>query len=158
MSDIPAEAFPRVRELLGERSWEGAAAKKPFKIYSMFYVDPMSKWTGIWDFVLIFIVYFFQVEISLLLAFGPDFWRAELGGKVGFIIGYVVELLFLCADVVICFHKGYYAFGRGRVVDDHQKIIQHYLKIHFPIDIAGTLRLIQRFCSCSFPSSRATTS
>ena len=105
-------------------------------------------WTGIWDFILIFVTYFFQLEISLLLAFGPDFWRSELNTNTAYVVLYSVQLIFLAVDMVICFHKGYYAFGRGRVINDHRQIVRHYLKIHFSIDLAGTPLTIQRSC-CS---------
>ena len=117
---------------------------KPFAIYTSFYIDPTSTWTGIWDFILIFITYFFQVEISLLLAFGPDFWTKELNSNVAYIIAYSIQIVFLLVDMFICFHKGYYAFGRGRVINDHRQIIKHYLKIHFPIDLVGKFEIIQQ--------------
>ena len=40
----------------------------------------------------------------------------------------------LVIDIIINFHKGYYAFGRGKVIDDHYLIIKHYLKIYVIYD------------------------
>ena len=73
LDDIPPNAFPRVCELMREPSLK-KVPKKLFKIYSMFYINPMSFGIGIWDFILIFVVYVLQVQISLTLGFGPDFW------------------------------------------------------------------------------------
>lgn len=57
---------------------------------------------------------------------------------------YISLLVFFCAEIVVCFHKGYYAFGRGRVIDDHDLIVKHYFKIQFIIDIVSKEFLLCR--------------
>ena len=55
-------------------------------------------------------------------------------------------ILFLLLDVFLNFHKGYYAFGKGRIIDDQRKIIRNYLIYQFPFDIiSNTFFLIPRF-------------
>jgi hypothetical protein len=44
-------------------------------------------------------------------------------------------LIFLAIDSASNFFKGYYAFGRGKVIDDFQKILPHYLKGQFIFDV-----------------------
>lgn len=97
--------------------------------------------TGLWDFFVIITIYIFQIQISLTLGFGPDFWKKEMNSGYHF-AGYIACLLVLCADIVINFHKGYYAFGRGKVVDEPQLIIRHYLKANFIIDIIAIAMLV----------------
>lgn len=38
-------------------------------------------------------------------------------------------------DIVLNFFKGYYTFGKGKVVNDARKIVMHYLKSQFPLDV-----------------------
>lgn len=106
------------------------------RIYNLFYVDPLSTKTGIWDFLIIVTIYLFQLQISLTLGFGPEFWNDQLDSKAYLII-YITLILIIVVDVVINFHKGYYAFGRGKVIDDPALIIKHYLKIYFVMDTAS---------------------
>ena len=43
-------------------------------------------------------------------------------------------MLVLVLDMAINFLKGYYAYGKGKVVEDPIKIAKHYLTTQFPID------------------------
>lgn len=101
-----------LRDHTGNRITE----KAKLKVYSLFYVDPLSAKTGFWDLFIIFIIYLFQIQISLLLGFGPGFWHEQLTAKY-YITSYVSLVIVLVVDMVINFHKGYYAFGRGKVID-----------------------------------------
>jgi hypothetical protein len=38
--------------------------------------------------------------------------------------------------------KGFYAFGKGRIVEDYMEILKHYLKTQFPFDIIVVLTYI----------------
>ena len=40
----------------------------------------------------------------------------------------------LVLDISLNFFKGYYAFGRGRVIDEHSLILRHYLTGQFIVD------------------------
>jgi hypothetical protein len=51
-------------------------------------------------------------------------------------------IVLLVIDIVINFHKGYYAFGRGKVIDDHYLIIKHYLKIYFVMDVVSKIYIL----------------
>lgn len=42
-------------------------------------------------------------------------------------------------DIILNFFKGYYSFGKGRVIDDYNKILEHYIKKQFPYDIITVL-------------------
>lgn len=106
------------------------------RIYNLFYIDPLSTKTGIWDFLIIITIYLFQLQISLTLGFGPEFWDDQIDNKL-YIIIYVSLIVIIAIDVIINFHKGYYAFGRGKVIDDPALIIKHYLKIYFVMDLAS---------------------
>lgn len=53
--------------------------------------------------------------------------------------GYICCLIILALDIIINFHKGYYAFGRGKVIDEPELIIKHYLKIYFAMDLVSNL-------------------
>lgn len=37
-------------------------------------------------------------------------------------------------DIILSFFKGYYAFGKGRVIDDPKKVAMNYLTNQFPFD------------------------
>lgn len=67
------------------------------------------------------------------LAFGPRFTRAIDLGTIYLPI-YVVILIFLVVDMVLSFFKGYYAFGKGKVIDDGLLVAVNYLKSQFYID------------------------
>lgn len=81
--------------------------------------------------------YFLQFQISLTLAFGPQFWNNEITQYIYFGV-YIFLVCLLAIDIFINFHKGYYAFGYGKVIDDHERIIKRYLKFHFGIDLICT--------------------
>ena len=97
-------------------------------------MDPLDTKTGLWDLFIIIAIYIFQIQISLLLGFGPNFWYQLLASNT-YIVTYVAFVIIFIVDVVINFHKGYYAFGRGKVIDDPELIIKHYLKIYFAMDV-----------------------
>ena len=50
-------------------------------------------------------------------------------------MAYVALLALLTIDCFVNFHKGYYAFGYGKVVDDKRLIIKRYLRTYFIPDI-----------------------
>lgn len=112
--------------------------KNKVKIYRLFYVDPLSTFNTLWNIVIIFSIYLFEIQISLTLAFGPDFWNGQLHNKF-YTVLYLVLLLIFCIDIGLNFNKGYYAFGRGKVIDDPWLIIKHYIRIHFFLDVLSTL-------------------
>lgn len=119
---------------------DGALARS--NLFTLFYINPHSKWNGLWNFALICFIYLFEIQISFTLGFGPQFWEEQLRSRAQ-IIAYIFLLVLLAVDIVLNFHRGYYAFGRGKVIDDPYLIIQHYLKIYFAADIAGTGFVIQ---------------
>lgn len=86
------------------------------KWYNLFYVDPTSTKNGIWSFIVIIVIYLFQLQISLTLGFGPKFWSTLYNGDTNE-IGYGFLIVVMGIDLIISFHKGYYAFGRGKIID-----------------------------------------
>ena len=48
--------------------------KKKVKTVALLYMDPKSTKVNVWNFVVIFVVYFLELQISLTLGFGPTFW------------------------------------------------------------------------------------
>ena len=138
LDDVANHLFEKIFTITHEHyGLEGKNSKK-LSVYSLFYIDPTSARIGIWDFIIIFVAYFIIFQISLTIAFGPTFWDEELKITFAYLLSYSLLLVCLAVDIVINFHKGYYAFGRGKVIDDHDLIVKHYLKIHFPIDISST--------------------
>lgn len=108
--------------------------KNRVKIYRLFYVDPLSRFTGLWDLVIIIAIYLFLIQISLTLAFGPHFWYGQMHNKF-YTVLYLVLLLLFAVDIALNFNKGFYAFGRGKVIDDPRLIILNYLKLTFFLDL-----------------------
>jgi len=47
---------------------------------------------------------------------------------------YILVLIFLLIDLALSFFKGYYAFGKGKVIDDGWSVVKNYLKTQFYID------------------------
>ena len=74
------------------------------------------------------------MQISLSLAFGTDFYRDIVLGDIERPI-YILLFLLLVADIVLSFFKGYYVFGRGKVVDDKWMVAKKYLFTQFPFDL-----------------------
>ena len=97
------------------------------------YIDPQSKRVFIWNVVFIIVFYLFELHISLSLAFGPRFLRAADVGTIYLPI-YIIVLIFLVIDLVLSFFKGYYAFGKGKIVDDGWMVVNNYLRTQFYFD------------------------
>jgi hypothetical protein len=108
--------------------------RKKLKIYSLFYVDPMSPLTGVWNVWVIIMIYVMLFQISLTIGFGPEFWQEELKQNL-YLVGFIMSFVSLVVDMIINFHKGYYLFGRGRVINEPELIIKNYLKTYFPMEI-----------------------
>lgn len=73
------------------------------------------------------------------LAFGPRFFEEELQLTNFYLPVYLSFLAFILIDILINFFKGYYNYGKGKVVDDPKKIVKNYLKNQFPFDILMVL-------------------
>ena len=52
---------------------------------------------------------------------------------------YILLFFLLAIDIILSFFKGYYAYGRGKVVDDKYLVALKYLKTQFPFDIVVSL-------------------
>jgi hypothetical protein len=48
---------------------------------------------------------------------------------------YLTILALLAVDIFFSFFKGFYAFGKGKVIDDGVQVAMNYLKFQFPFDI-----------------------
>ena len=59
----------------------------------------------------------------------------ELYFGKGYFYVYLFIAIYLAVDSASNFFKGYYAFGKGKVIDDIQKIVPNYLKGQFIIDM-----------------------
>lgn len=142
LQPIDSETLSSVMRILGHHESQGKKGGKQRKWYGIFYLDPMGKKNAAWDLLIIIVIYLFQLQISLTLGFGPEFWSYQFNGYTNEIAyGFLVAMM--CIDVVVNFHKGYYAFGRGKVIDDPELIIKHYLKIYFIMDITCTQKIIK---------------
>lgn len=133
-----------VTRVLGHHLQPAYDIQKKWKIYSLFYVDPLDPKTGAWDVFIIFAIYLFQIQISLTLGFGPTFWEDQLNNNF-YTATYLLITIIFVIDIIINFHKGYYAFGRGKVIDEPELIIKHYLKIYFAMDIVSKSLIIQSY-------------
>lgn len=103
--------------------------------YFWLYFNPLSTFVLVWNSVFILIFYIVQLQISLSLAFGPLFFHDELSFGSTYLPIYISLVLYFCIDIGMNFFKGYYAFGRGKVIDDINMIISHYLKTQFYFDV-----------------------
>jgi hypothetical protein len=103
------------------------------------YIDPHSTPIFIWDALYLVIFYLIQLQISLSLAFGVTFFEEELRLTSFYRPIYFSFLAFMVLDMILSFFKGYYSFGKGRVIEDYQKIMVNYLKTQFPYDLVTVL-------------------
>lgn len=69
-----------------------------------------------WNFLFLIVFYGIQLQLSLSIGFGPEFVKDDIVNSVyrGIYIAYFV---FLVVDIFFSFFKGYYAFGRGKIID-----------------------------------------
>lgn len=44
---------------------------------------------------------------------------------------------FLAADVLLSLLRGYYAYGKGRIVEDPRSIVLHYLRGQLGLDVVS---------------------
>ncbi len=99
------------------------------------YINPHSKRILIWNLLYLTVFYLVELQISLSLAFGPHFFEEELQLSSIYLPVYLTFLVFMVVDMILSFFKGYYAFGKGKVVDEHGKIVRNNLRNQFPFDI-----------------------
>lgn len=104
----------------------------------MFYINPLTYKISIWNFIIIFTVYFIDFQISLTLAFGPKFWEKEMHQAVYKSL-YIFLLILLSMDILANLNKGYYAFGHGKVISNPMLIFKRYLKSYLIIDLVCNL-------------------
>jgi hypothetical protein len=76
------------------------------------------------------------------VAFGPQFFENELQFTSSYRPVYIFFLSFLVLDILVSFFVGYYAFGKGKVVEDPKKIAIKYLTKQFILDIFTVLLYI----------------
>jgi hypothetical protein len=108
----------------------------------------MSRLSIAWNFFYLLIFYLVQLQISISAGFGPAFLAKEINQNNIFTIAYITIIAILVFDVLICFHKGFYAFGRGRVINDQKMIVKNYVTGQFILDfISIGLFLIPLFKS-----------
>ena len=152
MDNLSDSLFEDVARIMRDQATRTGRHKKQIRVLSLFYVDPLDPKTGAWDLLIILAIYLFQIQISLTLGFGPTFWEDQFTSKF-YTIAYITLAVLFIVDVIINFHKGYYAFGRGKVIDDHILIIKHYLKIYFAMDVVGNFWPTQQSGACSYHCS-----
>ena len=122
-----------VTRLLGREVYELSAKKGAKQRRVWIYIDPFSPWVLTWNIIFVVVFYFIELQISWELAFGPYFFENQL--DIGFYKpAYFTFLTVMILDIVMNLFKGYYAFGKGKVIDDPGKIMRHYLTSQFPID------------------------
>ena len=101
---------------------------------SRFFIDPNSKRVMTWNILFMILFYVIQMQISLSLAFGSEFFTEIIFGDIENPIFIIIAAL-LVVDMVLSFFKGYYAFGRGKVIDDKYLVAKKYMITQFPFDI-----------------------
>ena len=77
--------------------------------------------------------YVIEMQISLALAFGSEFYKEVVFGDIEKPF-YILLFILLVIDIFLSFFKGFYAFGRGKVVDDKYQVAKKYLISQFPFD------------------------
>ena len=72
--------------------------------------------------------------MGFLLAFTSKFWinLKSFGDSVSL---YIILLLVFIIDIGVNFHKGFYKIGQGYVITDKRRIMRHYLRSYFFIDL-----------------------
>jgi hypothetical protein len=124
----------KVLQLLNKEGEELVNKQEQEESRGRCYIDPLSGFVMGWDLAFLALFYCLQMQISLSLAFGPGFFEEELGLDSVYLPVYLCMLSLLVVDCLLSFCKGYYAFGKGKVVDDKHLIIRHYLTSQFPLD------------------------
>ena len=81
------------------------------------YVDPMSGILFAWNLLFLLVFYGIQLQLSLAIGFGPDFTNDNIINAQYYRGIYIAYFVFLLLDIVFSFFKGYYALGKGRIID-----------------------------------------
>ena len=131
--DQPARRI--VMQLLNREIEELSTAPNKEETRFIMYISPTSTAVKVWNTLFLVLFYVVQMQISLSLAFGPHFFEDEvkLGGI--YLPIYIMLFVLLLLDIFFSLFKGYYAFGKGKVIDDGNMIIRNYMSSQFPFDL-----------------------
>lgn len=105
--------------------------------YYKYTINPSATYKLIWDAVVSFIVIYSIIMVPLQLSFSV----ATEGGF--FVVDWIIDVLFMI-DIVVNFFTAYND-NRGTVYDNC-KIVKHYLKTWFIIDLVSTIPFDKLFC------------
>ena len=92
-----------------------------------------------WFFLVFIMILYYYVEMGIVLTYGEPVWEIELQSEV-YIIFDTLAVLTLTLDILVCFNCGY--LYRGMIVMDRRRIISHYMRRMFLIDLLTVLILI----------------
>ena len=92
----------------------------------------------IFDCVMLFLTFLYMIIIPINLGFDIDFLENVFPAQTDFIKKLTLFLFFL--DIVMTFNTAY--FNKGQVITNRKKIVLHYLKRDFPMDLLSLLYLL----------------
>ena len=134
LDGIRQEQLQRLHERAAEKKKSERIISRSLKFYEKIrsiVIHPNRKWKQVWDIAILILVVFSAVHIPLLLAF-PDL--PDVG-----VWQVIIDVLFIL-DFFLCFRTGFVR-PDNEIELDQGKIVSHYLKTWFPIDLAACFPL-----------------